>query len=55
MKDVRGTEIDHAFMERTTFVIGKDHKAIATLSSAEDKISPAGHVHKALEIVQETK
>jgi peroxiredoxin len=35
-----------------TFVIGKDHKIIATMSSTEDKISPDQHVAKALEIVQ---
>src|ERR1700735_5206702 len=52
MKDVRGAEIDHQFIERVTFVIGKDHKIIATFSSAEDKISPDQHVEKALEIVQ---
>jgi thioredoxin-dependent peroxiredoxin len=52
MKDVKGADIDHDFIERVTFVIGKDHKIIATLSSAEDKISPDQHVAKALEIVQ---
>lgn len=52
MKDVRGVEIDHDFDERTTFVIGKDHKIVATLSSADDKITPAQHVQKALETVQ---
>jgi peroxiredoxin Q/BCP len=52
MKDVRGADIDHDFIERVTFVIGKDHKIVATLSSADDKISPDQHVHKALEIVQ---
>ncbi len=51
-KDVRGNEIGHAFIERTTFVIGTDHKVVATLSSATDKISPDQHVEKALEIVQ---
>jgi thioredoxin-dependent peroxiredoxin len=55
MKDVRGVEIDHGFIERVTFVIGKDHKILATLSSADDKISPDQHVHKALEIVQKLK
>jgi thioredoxin-dependent peroxiredoxin len=55
MKDVRGVEIDHGFIERVTFVIGKDHKIIATLSSADDKISPDQHVHRALEIVQHLK
>jgi peroxiredoxin Q/BCP len=52
MKDVRGADIDHDFIERVTFVIGKDHKIVATLSSADDKISPDQHVRKALEIVQ---
>ena len=52
MKDVRGVEIDHDFIERVTFVIGKDHKIVATLSSADDKLSPDQHVEKALEIVQ---
>jgi thioredoxin-dependent peroxiredoxin len=55
MKDVRGTEIDHGFIERVTFVIGKDHKVIATLSSTTDKLSPDQHVTKALEIVQKLK
>ena len=52
MKDVRGVDLDHDFIERVTFVIGKDHQIIATLSSADDKISPDQHVQKALEIVQ---
>jgi len=46
------SNIDHDFIERVTFVIGKDHRIIATLSSTDDKISPDQHVHKALEIVQ---
>jgi peroxiredoxin Q/BCP len=50
--DVRGTAIDHDFIERETFVIGKDGKIIATFSSTEDKLSPDMHVSKALEIVQ---
>jgi len=52
MKDVRGADIDHEFIERVTFVIGKDHTIVATLSSAADKLSPDQHVQKALEIVQ---
>ncbi|HWE52376.1 MAG TPA: peroxiredoxin [Bryobacteraceae bacterium] len=55
MKDVRGTEIDHDFIERVTYVIGKDHKVVATLSSSTDKLSPDQHVTKALEIVQKLK
>jgi thioredoxin-dependent peroxiredoxin len=42
-KDTRGVEIDHAFTERTTFVISQDGKIVATLSSADDKIAPADH------------
>src|SRR5580658_358453 len=50
--DVRGVTIDHDFIERTTFVIGKDHKIIATLSSKDDGLSPDAHVTKSLEIVE---
>ena len=53
MKDSRGVEIDHDFTERTTFVVGPDSKILATLSSADDKISPAAHVEKSLAVVQE--
>ncbi len=53
MKDVKGDEIDHDFIERETFVIGKDHKIIAAFSSKDDGISPDQHVAKALEIVQQ--
>src|SRR5665213_1675162 len=52
MKDVRGEEIGHDFIERVTYVIGQDHKVIATFSSVADKLSPDQHVEKALEIVQ---
>jgi len=52
MKDVRGADIDHDFIERVTFVIGQDHKIVATLSSSADKLTPDQHVVKALEIVQ---
>src|SRR5579864_9010098 len=40
--DVRGTAIDHDFIERVTYVIGKDHKIIATLSSKDDNLTPDG-------------
>lgn len=53
MKDVRGVDINHDFIERVTYVIGKDHKIVATLSSKEDKLSPDQHVEKALAIVQQ--
>ena len=51
-KDVRGVTLDHDFIERETFVIGKDHKIIATFSSNDDHLSPDAHVMKSLEIVQ---
>ncbi len=49
MKDTRGIDIDHAFTERTTFVIAPDGKVVATLSSADDRISPKDHVTGSLE------
>ena len=52
MTDVKGDAIDHDFIERQTFVIGKDHKIIAAFSSKDDGISPDQHVAKSLEIVQ---
>jgi peroxiredoxin len=53
IKDVRGVDINHDFIERVTYVIGKDHKIIATLSSKDDKLSPSQHVEKALATVQQ--
>jgi len=50
-KDVRGVEIGHGFIERVTYVIGKDHKIIAVMSSNADKLSPDQHVEKSLAIV----
>ena len=55
MKDTRGTEIDHAFTERTTFVIAGDGKIAAVLSTTDDKIAPVDHAAKALEIVKGMK
>jgi thioredoxin-dependent peroxiredoxin len=52
MTDVKGDAIDHDFIERETFVIGKDHKIIATFSSKDDGLSPDQHVAKSLAIVQ---
>jgi peroxiredoxin Q/BCP len=53
IKDVRGVDINHDFIERVTYVIGKDHKIVATLSSKDDKLSPSQHVEKALATVQQ--
>ena len=51
MKDVRGIEVNHGFIPRTTYVIGKDGKIIAVFSSANDHISATDHVEKSLAIV----
>jgi peroxiredoxin len=52
IKDVRGQDLTHGFIPRTTFVIGKDDKIIAVFSSGTDHISPADHVEKSLAIVK---
>jgi peroxiredoxin len=49
MKDSRGTEIGHSFVERTTFIITPDHKVVATVGG----VSPVENVEKALQIVQQ--
>ena len=51
-KDVRGEEINHGFIPRTTFVIDKDHKIVAVFSSQADHVSPDEHVKKSLAIVR---
>ncbi|HZX58591.1 MAG TPA: peroxiredoxin [Mucilaginibacter sp.] len=51
-KDVRGQDLTHGFIPRTTYVIGKDGKIIEVFSSATDHISPADHVEKSLAIVK---
>lgn len=55
MKDSRGDDVNHAFTERTTFVIKADGSIAATLSSADDKIGPTDHVDKSLAVVTEMK
>jgi len=54
-KDVNQVEIGHAFIERVTYVIGKDGKILATLSSKSDGLSPDQHVDKSLAIVTAAK
>ena len=53
MTDVRGDAINHDFIERTTFVIGKDDKIIATFSTKDDHLRPDEHVEKSLAVVQQ--
>lgn len=52
LKDVRGVDIGHDFIERETFVIGKDGKIVAAFSSKADHLTPQDHVAKSLEVVQ---
>lgn len=54
-KDVRGVEIGHGFIERVTFVVGKDRKIVAVMSSKDDKLSPDQHVTKSLAMVEQMK
>jgi thioredoxin-dependent peroxiredoxin len=48
LKDVRGVEIGHAFVERTTFVLTKDGKIAETITG----LAPDKNVEQALEAVQ---
>lgn len=52
VKDVRGVQVTHGFIPRTTFVINKKHKIVAVFSSETDHISPDEHVKRSLEIVK---
>jgi thioredoxin-dependent peroxiredoxin len=52
VKDVRGVQVTHGFIPRTTFVINKQHKIVAVYSSETDHIAPDEHVKKSLDIVK---
>jgi peroxiredoxin len=54
-KDNKGQDLDHAFIERVTYVIGRDGKVLATMSSTTDKLSPVEHVEKSLVMVKALK
>lgn len=51
-KDVRGDVIDHGFISRTTFVIGRDGKIAAVFSSEADHLHPQDHVARSLAIIE---
>ena len=51
MKDSRGKDIDHAFAERTTFIVRPDGKIAATVGG----LNPVDNVNKSLEAVQKLK
>jgi len=53
VKDVRGVQVTHGFIPRTTFVINRHDKIVAVFSSETDHISPDEHVKKSLAIVKE--
>ncbi|MDE2070967.1 MAG: peroxiredoxin [Gammaproteobacteria bacterium] len=50
--DVRGDTVTHGFFPRTTFVINREGKIVATLSSSEDHLTPDEHVTRSLAIVE---
>jgi peroxiredoxin len=52
IKDILGQDLTHGFIPRTTFVIDKEGKIVAVLSSQTDHISPTEHVEKSLAIVK---
>lgn len=52
-KDVQGEAIEHGFLSRTTFVIGRDGKIAAVYSSEADHLHPQDHVSKSLATVQQ--
>ena len=52
IKDVRGMDLTHGFIPRTTFVIDKTGKIVAVFSSQTDHISATDHVDKSLAIVK---
>lgn len=50
-KDTRGEDIDHAFVERTTFILTPDGKVAATVGG----LPPAANVEQTLSVVQGLK
>ena len=52
VKDVRGEQVTHGFIPRTTFVINRNHRIVAVFSSDTDHIKPDEHVKRSLDIVR---
>ncbi|MGN6789920.1 MAG: peroxiredoxin [Rhodanobacteraceae bacterium] len=50
--DVEGKPVTHGFFPRTTFVIDREGKVVAVLSSKEDHLTPDQHVKQSLTIVE---
>lgn len=51
-KDVRGEQVTHGFIPRTTFVLNKKGDVVAVFSSETDHIAPDEHVRRSLAIVK---
>lgn len=49
VKDTRGVLVDHAFAERTTFIVTPDHRVYTTIGG----LSPAANVETALKAVRQ--
>lgn len=52
VKDVHDRPVDHGFFARTTFVLDRGGKVVATFSSTADHLTPDQHVARSLAIVQ---
>ena len=52
VKDVRGEQVTHGFIPRTTFVLNKKGDVVAVFSSETDHIAPDEHVRRSLAIVK---
>ena len=52
IKDLRGQDLTHGFIPRTTFVIDKKGKIAAVFSSEASHISPTEHVENSLAVVK---
>lgn len=50
--DVRNQPVTHGFFPRTTFVLNREGKVVATLSTTADHLSPDQHVTRSLAIVE---
>ncbi|MGZ3922412.1 MAG: peroxiredoxin [Flavisolibacter sp.] len=55
VKDVRGEQVTHGFIPRTTFVLDKKGEIVAVFSSEADHIAPDEHVRRSLAIVRGLK
>ncbi|MBS0380800.1 MAG: peroxiredoxin [Proteobacteria bacterium] len=52
VNDVNGDPVTHGFLPRTTFVLDREGKVVARLSSRDDHLTPDQHVKRSLAIVE---